>query len=240
MISLELKKEKRTGLIPVMLASGMLGSIYVIINFAVRGEALLNMPAEPMDILLTQLYGMLMVLNMFSLVVATSIAYSMEFTGFAIKKMYVLPISLWKIYVSKFLVIITGFLISIIFENVGLAWIGISKLDIGIFRSDVFVLFILYSYLTSLPVASFMLLVSSVSENIWVTIGIGVAGFLSGMALVNISDSHLMMLHPFIIMFKPAVAMSANIDVGVMCAAIIETFIFFAIGIVGSFIKRVE
>ena len=66
MILLELMKEKRTGVIWVMLASGILGAFYVILNFVIRGETILNMPAEPMDILLTQLYGMLLVLNMFS------------------------------------------------------------------------------------------------------------------------------------------------------------------------------
>lgn len=240
MISLELKKEKRTGLIAVMLVSGILGAVYVFVNFAVRGETLLNMSADPMDILLTQLYGMLMVLNMFSLVVATSIAYNMEFSGFAIKKMYVLPIKMWKIYVSKFLIIITVFFISIIFENAALAWIGISKLDTGTFKTEVFLTFMLYTYFTSLPVASFMLLISSLSENIWVTLGIGVGGFLSGMALVNINDSYLMMFHPFIIMFKPVVALNADINIVVICVAVIESIIFFSAGVFGSLVKKVE
>lgn len=240
MILLELMKEKRTGVIWVMLASGILGAFYVILNFVIRGETILNMPAEPMDILLTQLYGMLLVLNMFSLVVATSIAYNMEFAGFAIRKMYVLPISMWKIFVSKYLIIITIFMISVIGENIALAWIGINKLGTGAFDADVFISYMLYTYISSLPVASFMLLISSLSENIWVTIGIGVGGFLSSMALVNINDSNLMMLHPFIIMFKPAVAMSADINVSVVCVAIIESVIFFGAGVFGSLIKKVE
>lgn len=240
MILLELMKEKRTGVIWLMLVSGILGAFYVILNFVIRGETLINMPAKPMDILLTQLYGMLMVLNTFSLVVAASIAYNMEFTGFAIKKMYVLPINMWKIFVSKFLIIITVFMISIITENIPLAWIGINKLGTGAFDADVFISYMLYTYISSLPVASFMLLISSLSENIWVTIGIGVGGFLSSMALVNINDSNLMMLHPFIIMFKPAVAMSADINVSVVCVAIIESVIFFGAGVFGSLIKKVE
>ena len=42
-----------------------------------------------------------------------------------------------------------------------------------------------YSFLTSMPVLSFMLLISARFENMWVPLGIGVAGFLSGMALAN-------------------------------------------------------
>ena len=72
------------------------------------------------------------------------------------------------------------------------------------------------------------------------TIGIGVGGFLSGMALVNMNDSILMMLHPFIVMFKPAVAMSANINWTVMGVAIAETIVFFIVGIIGSSVKKAE
>ena len=35
-----------------------------------------------------------------------------------------------------------------------------------------------YSFLTSMPVLSFMLLISARFENMWVPLGIGVAGFL--------------------------------------------------------------
>ncbi|MBP5299703.1 MAG: ABC transporter permease [Lachnospiraceae bacterium] len=240
MISLELKKEKRTGLTTVLLVSVILGAAYVLVNFAIRGDSLLSMPADPMDILLTQLYGIMMVLNMFAIVVAASIAYNMEYSGSAVKKMYVLPISMKKIYSSKFLIILTAFLISVAFEGVAFAWIGTNKLGAGVFRTDVFLLFMLYTYITSLPVASFMLFISSLSENIWVTIGIGVGGFLSGMALVNMNDSILMMLHPFIVMFKPAVAMSANINWTVMGVAIAETIVFFIVGIIGSSVKKAE
>ena len=53
-------------------------------------------------------------------------------------------------------------------------------------------------------------------------------------------SSNLMMLHPFIIMFKPAVAMTADVDVSVLCAAIIESVLFFGAGVVGSLVKKVE
>ena len=43
-----------------------------------------------------------------------------------------------------------------------------------------------YSFLTSMPVLSFMLLISARFENMWVPLGIGVAGFLS-LSLIHIS-----------------------------------------------------
>lgn len=55
-----------------------------------------------------------------------------------------------------------------------------------------------------------MLLVSSRCENIWFTLGIGVAGFFSGMAM-SLSDISLFLVNPFVLMMKPAVASTANL-----------------------------
>ena len=86
-LAIELRKEKRTGVIPVLLAVGVLGAAYAFVNFIVRKDTLLNLPLAPMDVLLTQLYGMIMVLNLFGIVVATCMIYNMEFKGSAVKKM---------------------------------------------------------------------------------------------------------------------------------------------------------
>ena len=95
---IELRKEKRTSVIPLMLAVGILGAAYAFVNFIVRKDTLLNLPLAPMDVLLTQLYGMVMVLNMFGIIVAACIIYNMEFKGSAIKKMYMLPMSIPTMY----------------------------------------------------------------------------------------------------------------------------------------------
>ena len=99
---IELRKSKRTGVIPLMIAVGIAGAAYAFINFIVRKDTLLNMPLAPMDVLLTQLYGMIMVLNMFGLIVAVCIIYNMEFKGSAVKKMYMLPMNVPTMYLCKF------------------------------------------------------------------------------------------------------------------------------------------
>ena len=50
---IELKKSKRTGFIPLMLAVGIMGAAYAFVNFVVRKDTLLSLPLAPMDILLT-------------------------------------------------------------------------------------------------------------------------------------------------------------------------------------------
>ena len=77
-LAVELRKEKRTGVIPLLPAVGILGAAYAFLNFLVRKDALLGLPLAPMDVLLTQLYGMLMVLNMFGIIVAACMVYNMQ------------------------------------------------------------------------------------------------------------------------------------------------------------------
>ena len=229
-LAVELRKEKRTGVIPVLLAVGILGAAYAILNFIVRKDVLLGLPLAPMDVLLTQLYGMIMVFNMFGIVAAACMVYNMEFKGNAVKKMYMLPISVSGMYFCKFLILSVLFLTAVALQNLALMQIGMTNLPQGAFEMKMLVKFGGYSFLTSMPVLSFMILVSSRAINMWMTLGIGVAGFLSGMALVNLG-SGLLLVHPFVIMLKPAVAMSAQPDIMVAIAAAIETLLFLGAGL---------
>lgn len=230
MLMIELRKEKRTGVIPTLLLVGVLGAAYAFVNFIVRKDTLLSLPLPPMDVLLTQLYGMIMVLNLFGIVVAACMVYNMEFRGSAIKKMYMLPVSVSKMYLCKFLILTALFLTAIVLQNLALLKIGVSDLPQGAFEMGIWLRFTVYSFITSMPTLSFMLLVSSQFENMWMPLGVGVAGFLSGMALAN-SDKDLLLFHPFIIMLKPAVALSAQPDKGVVMISLMEICLFLIIGL---------
>ena len=227
---IELRKEKRTGVILLLLLVGVLGAVYAIANFIVRKDTLLNLPLAPMDVLLTQLYGMIMVLNMFGIVVAACFVYNMEFRGNAIKKMYMLPVSVPKIYLCKFLILTALFLTAVLLQNLALLKIGINDLPEGTFEMNTLLKFTAYSFITSMPTLSCMILVSSRFENMWMPLGIGVTGFLSGMALAN-SDMELLLIHPFIVMLKPAVAMSAHPENKVIMISLAEIFLFLIIGL---------
>ena len=183
-----------------------------------------------MDILLTQLYGMIMVLNMFGIIVAACIIYNMEFKGNAVKKMHMLPMRVPAMYLCKFMLLTVLLLIAICIQNLALAKIGVTDLPQGTFNVSTLISFAAYSFITSMPVLSFMIFVSSRFENMWVTLGIGVAGFLSGMALAS-SDIVLFMASPFIVMLKPAVAMSAQPNTTVVIVSIVETLLFLCSGL---------
>lgn len=229
-LAIELRKEKRTGVIPVLLAVGVVGAAYAFANFLVRKDTLLNLPLAPMDVLLTQLYGMIMILNMFGIIVAACMVYNMEFKGNAIKKMHMLPMSVQGMYFCKFLILTVMLLIAVVLQNLALTNIGMTKLPQGAFEMGTLVRFASYSFITSMPVLSFMLCISSRFENMWVPLGIGVAGFLSGMALANANAAPLM-IHPFVVMLKPAVAMSAQPDMTVILVSLAHTLLFLEAGL---------
>lgn len=228
-LMIELRKEKRTGVIPVLPAVGILGAAYAFVNFLVRKDTLLNLPLAPMDVLLTQLYGMIMILNLFGIVVAACMVYNMEFKGGAIKKMYMLPMSVPGMYLCKFLILTVMLFVAVALENLALMQIGRNDLPQGTFEVGRLLRFMVYSFITSMPVLSFMVLISSRFENMWVSLGAGIAGFLSGMALAS-SAAAVLMVHPFIVMFKPAVAMSAQPDMPAVLFALAETLLFLGIG----------
>ncbi len=230
MLAMELRKEKRTGVIPVLPAVGILGAGYAFLNFIVRKDALLGLPLAPMDVLLTQLYGMIMILNLFGIVVAACMIYSMEFKGNAVRKMYMLPVSVPGMYLCKFLILSVLLFVAVALQNLALMRVGMTDLPQGAFEMGTLIKFAGYSFLTLMPVLSFMVLISSRFENMWAPLGVGVAGFLSGMALANLKLS-LLMIHPFVIMLKPAVAMSAQPDITVIFAACIETLAFLGAGL---------
>ncbi len=230
MLAIELRKEKRAGIIPVLPLVGLLGAAYAFLNFLVRKDTLLNLPLAPMDVLLTQLYGMIMILNMFGIVVAACMIYNIEFKGNAVKKIYMLPASVTAMYFCKFLIVTVLLLIAVTIQNLALARIGMADLPQGAFDMKTLVSFAAYSFITSMPVLSFMLLISSRFENMWVPLGAGVAGFLSGMALAT-SKSDLLLIHPFVVMLKPAVALSAQPHPAVILVSLAETVIFLMAGL---------
>lgn len=229
-LAIELQKEKRTGVISVLLLVGLLGAAYASVNFIVRKDALLNLPLSPMDILLTQLYGMILVLNLFGIVVSVCMIYNMEFQGNAIKKIYMLPVNVSKVYLCKFIILTVALMISVILQNMALAEIGRTVLPQGAFEWNTLFAFAGYSLATSMPVLSFMLLIASRFENMWIPLGVGVAGFLSGMALMTLKLK-ILLIHPFVLMLKPATAMSAQPEFNVTVTALAETVLFLATGL---------
>lgn len=224
--TLEVAKLKRTGILEILPSAGIVGAMYAFLNFIIRKDILLAMPVSPMTVLLTQVFAMLIVLNMLSLVVICALIYNIEFQENAIRKLYVLPFNNSLIYKNKLFLLFMLFLICIFLQNIALVIIGQIYLPKGSFDLLVLVKFAAYNFVTSLPVLTFMLMISSQLENIWWTLGIGILGFFSAMVM---SDNHFLvfLINPFVVMLKPALVASLQVDKTIFLAAIFESILFF-------------
>lgn len=240
---LELKKLKRSGLVPVMLLVGILGALYSLAFFAIRKDSLFSLPLPPMVILLTQLYGMITVLNLFGIIVVDCIIYNVEYQDDALKKMATMPISIVKMYLCKLAIILVLLFFSIFIENVAIAYIGINYLPPNSFDMKILIVFALYSFVIALPVHTFMLLISSQTSNMWTTLGIGVVGFLSGMTTA-MCNSPLFLINPFTLIMKPAIATaelaSVSPDKTVMIVSAAMTILLIATGTILAKRKKYE
>jgi hypothetical protein len=99
----------------------------------------------------------------------------------------------------------------------------------GTFELLTLIKYTLYCLISNLPVIAFMLLVSSCCENIWFTLGIGVVGFFSGITM-SLSNFKAFLINPFVLMMKPALSSTANINMSVLFIGLIETVVLFLTG----------
>ena len=226
---IELKKEKRTGIIFLMPALGLLGGAYALLNFIVRKDTLLSLPLAPMTILLTQLYGMIMTLNLFGIIVAACMIYNIEFKGNAVKKMYVLPIHVPDMYLCKFLILTILLSVATALQNLALTQIGIISLPEGTFELYTLIIFALYSLITAMPALSFMLFIASRFENMWISAWYRCCRILKRHGPWNVPKIGLFLADPFRHYVKTCRFHELpRPDVSVIAIAIVETLLFLA------------
>lgn len=228
-VLLEIQKQKRTGIFPLFLAAGLFAGLYETGYFLLRRSVILSFGLQAMSILIGQIYGVICALNMFLLILAAAMLWHTEFVHGAIKKMAVLPFSIETLFPGKFTLAAAAFALTIALEFGTIALIGV----LGLPEIPMDFLMILqyagFAWISSLGVLSFMLFISSRTGNLWICLGAGVLGFLSGMSLVSL-HSWIILLDPFAVMFKPAVSLSAGINPDVILASSIQTAAFLGAG----------
>lgn len=163
---LEIRKSRRSGVLPALPLAGLLGALYALANYLARADSLLKLPLPPMTILLTQLYGMICVLNLFAIVLAASTIWHVEHTGGALRRLRTLPCSLSRAYMGKFMLLAASLALAIALQHAALAWLGRRYLPPGTFDAGQLVRFGLYALLTALPALAAMLLAAFLSENL--------------------------------------------------------------------------
>ena len=100
-VSLECKKAKRTGFLPAFFGGGILAAVVPVINMAVRSEMYLNLPGNPIQILLDANWQMMTMLNVLLVVAGACLLYHTEYADNAMQKMKSLPIRESSIFLGK-------------------------------------------------------------------------------------------------------------------------------------------
>ncbi len=237
LLRVEWKKEKRTGAFMSLVLAGCFGALYTLANFTWRKTTLLALDMEPMDILLTQSYGMMALFNTFGIVVSSCLVYHIEFQEHGLEKLYALSLNIASVYLAKFLVLALALGFAIGLESLALLGIGLFVLPFHTFELFTWFSFSLYMLVLALPTLSLMIWMASLFETIWIPLGIGVAGFFSAMALAN--GSNLWLINPFLLLLKPALLLQGKVSWSLCLLALIEMILFLSFGLYTSQRRRV-
>ncbi|MGL5260436.1 MAG: ABC transporter permease [Lachnospiraceae bacterium] len=221
----EIRKTRRTGVIPIMLIVSFVGILYTYTFLELQKETLLNFDLTITEILLTQASSFVVILNLFAIILVTSIIYNLEHRGNAIKKMYMLPIKIRAIYINKLIICIILLFVCIIIEYFSLLIIGRLLFPLEIITFHEFIVFALYVFTSSLPTLTFMLMISSKSENLWIVIGVGVLGFLSGMTM-SMGNGIFFLVNPFVLILKPSISGVIQPQTTNIIISLVESIIF--------------
>jgi hypothetical protein len=193
---LERKKMKRMGIPLVILALVALAFAFPMVNIKFRGLGILGTDSPQTVAFFESHVPLIGSLNMLGLVVMAALMYVVEYQDGGMKKMETLPVPIWKMFLSKALYLSLVYGVMVLLQ--GGALVGAGKLLLaetkGLF--DVTVCYSLQGFVLGLPIISFMLVVSALFENLWVPLGVGVFGYLSGSVLPN-TVPVLLLIHPF-------------------------------------------
>lgn len=237
LLVLEWKKEKRTGAFMSLVMAGCFGALYALANFTWRKTTLLGLDMEPMDILLTQSYGMMALFNAFGIIVSSCLVYHLEFQEHGLEKLWALALNMANVYFAKFLLLALALGLAIGLESLALLGIGLFVLPPHTFSLSMWFGFSLYMVVLALPALSLMVWIASLFETIWIPLGIGVAGFFSAMALAQ--GSNLWLINPFLLLLKPALLLQGKISWTLCLIALFETLLFLGLGLYTSQRRRV-
>lgn len=195
MASLELKKSKRTGLIPVFLIGGLFSAAIPLLNMAFRSEVYVNLPDSPLQILLQANWQMMAMMNLLLIAAGACLLYFTEYADNAIQKMKSLPVKESTLYFGKVILLTSLYAVLLVLEAVALIvstsqWFGLND-GFWIELGKNFGFF----FLLGLPSILLALMIASLFQNIWVSLGLNVVAVF--LATMLSSQSFVLSLFPF-------------------------------------------
>lgn len=213
---LEFKKIKRTGLLPTFIIGGVLIAAIPILKMI-----LLSNSYQTIEELLMENWQMIAMLNTFLMISGACIVYSLEYANNAIKKIESLPVSESSLFFNKFflMAILVGMLL--IFEMLGIAITAIQEGSIGTALWLELSKHFAFLLVMNLPAILFSLIIASLFENIWTTVGINLT--LLFLSMMIYQKNFWLSLIPFALPFQ--LLQSNSQDSQRIVAAMVELFV---------------
>lgn len=221
---LECQKIKRTGFLPALVGGGILAGAVPLLNMALRAGQYQELPGSPVAILLNANWQMMAMLNLLLAIAGACLLYNNEYAGGALQKMSTLPVSEHGIFLGKSLLLALGCLMMLVIEEAACAlcclhWFpAFPSLPAELFKSFGFALLML------LPAALAALLVASLCENMWISLGICILGVF--VAAMMPAGHSLLALFPFSLAFSTLSQGTGQEALGFAAAALAECLLF--------------
>ena len=219
-VSLECKKAKRTGFLPAFFGGGILAAVVPVINMAVRSEMYLNLPGNPIQILLDANWQMMTMLNVLLVVAGACLLYHTEYADNAMQKMKSLPIRESSIFLGKTVLTIFMSLFVLVIEAGAVTFCTYHWFEIGNGFFGELCKYFGYSFLLMLPCIILSLLIAEACKNMWVSLGVGVVCVFT--ATILPTTNFALSLFPFAMPFQIFAGTDMAQSMHYICGAVIE------------------
>lgn len=196
---LEFKKSKRTGLFPTFILGGILAAAIPILRLMLQSEQDVT-NVEPIERLLADNWQMVALLNSFLIITSACLLYSLEYSNHALEKMKTLPIKESVLFFNKAFLLVLLSLLILFLEMIAIViatqrwFVFYEGFSLELMKNFGFL------FLMHLPAMLLSLIVASLFENIWVTLGINVTGVF--LATMIYQKNFWLSLFPFALPFQ--------------------------------------
>lgn len=194
-LSLEMKKLKRTGIFPAFLIGALLVGAFPIVNMLARAETFTSLPGEPLTILAEANWQMMSMINLLVLLCGACMMYHTEFADNGFQKMEMLPLSSAGLFFGKLVILLLLLALMLLTETASLAFCAGHWFPGSVFSLREYALSAGFWFIATLPTVILTLLIASAFPNMWISLGIGV--ILLFTVSVFPQDNPVLILFPF-------------------------------------------
>ena len=175
-LALEWTKVKRTGLMPAFAAGGAAAGAFPVLNMIFRSRLYIKQKGDPLTVLLDANWQMMAILDVFLVIIGACILYHIEHEHHGIRKMRTLPVGAGRVFWGKCFLLFADMTGALLIQTAALAFCAVHWFETADGFWQELVREFVSSVLLLFPIEIFMLFISSITETMWICLGIGIMG----------------------------------------------------------------